>query len=255
MWEYQIMELTLILTAALSGGFIGAVLGFIGAGGAMVTVPILFYLFDFTPVAATTAALAVVFLAAAAGLGPKFKSKDVLVKEAITIWALGLVTNMGLGLIVEKISDQIILIGFSLVLLGAAYSMLKAPIQDSPEKKMPVWALILLSLTIGALTGLFGIGGGFLAIPVLVLFFHTPQNKAAGTSLLIIALNCLTALAAKYSLWSEINWSYPALISLTAVVVARLSSKKAAKTPTVHLKRGFAVLLIGLASFTILTQL
>ena len=60
MWEYQVMEIGLILTALLSGGFIGAVLGFIGAGGAMVSVPILLYLFDFTPVAATTAALAVV---------------------------------------------------------------------------------------------------------------------------------------------------------------------------------------------------
>jgi len=94
MWEYQVMEIGLILTALLSGGFIGAVLGFIGAGGAMVSVPILLYLFDFTPVAATTAALAVVFLAAVAGLGPKFKSKDVLVKEALTIWALGLLTNI-----------------------------------------------------------------------------------------------------------------------------------------------------------------
>ena len=64
MWEYQVMEIGLIFTALLSGGFIGAVLGFIGAGGAMVSVPILLYLFDFTPVAATTAALAVVFLAA-----------------------------------------------------------------------------------------------------------------------------------------------------------------------------------------------
>jgi len=230
MWEYQVMEIGLILTALLSGGFIGAVLGFIGAGGAMVSVPILLYLFDFTPVAATTAALAVVFLAAVAGLGPKFKSKDVLIKEALTIWALGLLTNIGFGLIVAKIADEIILIGFSLVLIGAAYSMLKGPIKDSPEKKIPAWALVLLSLLIGSLTGLFGIGGGFLAIPVLVLFFHTPQNKAAGTSLLIIALNCLTAFLAKFSIWQEIDWGYPLLISLSAVLIARYTSRLAAVT-------------------------
>ena len=249
------MEIGLILTALLCGGFIGAVLGFIGAGGAMVSVPILLYLFNFTPVAATTAALAVVFLAAVAGLGPKFKSKDVLVKEALTIWALGLLTNIGFGLIVSKIADSVILIGFSMVLLGAAYSMLKGPIKDSPEKKIPVWVLVLLSLLIGSLTGLFGIGGGFLAIPVLVLFFHTPPNKAAGTSLLIIALNCFTAFLAKFSIWQEIDWGYPLLISLAAVLIARSTSRLAAKTPTVHLKRGFAFLLIGLAGFTILTQI
>jgi len=248
------MEIGLVITALISGGFIGAVLGFIGAGGAMVSVPILFYLFDFSPAAATTAALAVVFLAAVAGLRPKFKSNDVLVKEALTIWLLGLITNIGFGLLVERIPDSVILIGFSVVLLGAAYSMLIKPIKDSPERKMSVWALVTLSLLIGSLTGLFGIGGGFLAIPVLVLFFHTPQNKAAGTSLLIIALNCLTALAAKFAIWSEIDWGYPLLISVAAVLVAGFASKKAAKTPTVHLKRGFAFLLIGLAGFTILTQ-
>ena len=248
------MEIGLVITALISGGFIGAVLGFIGAGGAMVSVPILLYLFDFSPAAATTAALAVVFLAAVAGLRPKFKSRDVLVKEALTIWLLGLITNIGFGLLVERIPDSVILIGFSVVLLGAAYSMLVKPIRDSPERKMSVWALVTLSLLIGSLTGLFGIGGGFLAIPVLVLFFHTPQNKAAGTSLLIIALNCLTALAAKFAIWSEIDWGYPLLISVAAVLVAGFASKKAAKTPTVHLKRGFAFLLIGLAGFTILTQ-
>jgi hypothetical protein len=249
------MEIGLVITALISGGFIGAVLGFIGAGGAMVSVPILLYFFNFSPAAATTAALAVVFLAAIAGLRPKFKSKDVLIKEALTIWLLGLITNIGFGLLTKSIPDSVILIGFSIVLLGAAYSMLVTPIKESPERKMSVWALVTLSLLIGSLTGLFGIGGGFLAIPVLVLFFHTPQNKAAGTSLLIIALNCLTALAAKFAIWSEIEWGYPLLISVAAVLVAGFASKKAAKTPTVHLKRGFAFLLLGLASFTILTQL
>jgi uncharacterized membrane protein YfcA len=133
--------------------------------------------------------------------------------------------------------------------------MLKGPINDLPEKKIPIWALVLLSLVIGSLTGLFGIGGGFLAIPVLVLFFHTPQNKAAGTSLLIIALNCLTAFLAKFSIWQEIDWGYPVLISLAAVIIARYTSRLAAKTPTVHLKKGFAWLLVAIAGLTILTQI
>jgi uncharacterized membrane protein YfcA len=248
------MSMTLILTALASGAFIGAVLGFIGAGGAMVSVPILLYLFDFTPIHATTAALAIVFLAAVAGLGPKFKSKDVLIREASIIWALGLVTNIGFGLIITKIADQVILIGFSMVLMAAGYSMLRAPIKNQPERSMSLPALVLLSLLIGTLTGLFGIGGGFLAIPVLVLFFNTPQNKAAGTSLLIIALNCVTAFFAKNSIWTEINWRYPAVIALSAVLISRVSSNLAPNVPTVHLKRGFAILLFTLAAFTILTR-
>lgn len=248
------MTLTLTLAAIASGAFIGAVLGLIGAGGAMVSVPILIYIFNFTPPHATTAALAVVFLAAVAGLGPKFKSKDVLIKEAMVIWALGLSTNIGLGLLISEIPDVVILTGFSLVLIAAGYSMLKDPIKERPEVRMPIWALILLSLFIGALTGLFGIGGGFLAIPVLVLFFHTPMNKAAGTSLLIISLNSITALLAKYAIWSEINWSYPIIISISSLLIAGISSQIAPKTPIVHLKRGFAFLLFALAAFTLFTQ-
>ncbi|MTA79443.1 MAG: TSUP family transporter, partial [Actinobacteria bacterium] len=100
------MTSTLIIASMLSGAFIGAVLGFIGAGGAMVTVPILLYIFDFTPLQATTAALAVVFLAAVAGLMPKLKSKDVLIKEALTIWALGLLTNIGFGFLADSLPDS-----------------------------------------------------------------------------------------------------------------------------------------------------
>jgi uncharacterized membrane protein YfcA len=249
------MTATLIIAAVLSGAFIGAVLGFIGAGGAMVSVPILVYIFDFTAQQATTAALAVVFLAAVAGLIPKFKSNDVLIKEALTIWALGLITNIGLSSIADSLPDTFILIGFSVVLIGAGISMLRAPIKDHPEKQISPIILILLSLFIGSLTGLFGIGGGFVAIPVLVLFFHTPQNKAAGTSLLIIALNCATAFFAKFQSWSDINWHYPVLIALIAVVTAQISSKLAPKAPTIHLKKGFAYLLFAIAGFTLISKL
>ena len=249
------MTTTLIIASLLSGAFIGAVLGFIGAGGAMVTVPILVYIFDFSPSQSTTAALAVVFLAALAGLVPKFKASDVLVKEALTIWALGLLTNIGLSSIADSLPDNLILIGFATVLIGAAISMLKAPIKDHPEKEISPIILILLSLFIGALTGLFGIGGGFVAIPVLVLFFHTPQNKAAGTSLLIITLNCATAFLAKYQSWSAINWHYPVLIALVAILIAQISSKLAPKAPTIHLKKAFACLLFVIAGFTLITKI
>jgi uncharacterized membrane protein YfcA len=248
------MEIGLEVVAVLCGAFIGSVLGFIGAGGAMVSVPIFLYLFDFTPVAATTASLAVVFLAAASGLMPKIRSSDVLIKEGSVIWALGLITNIGFSLVVDKIPDKAILVGFSMVLITAAVSMLRSPILNKPEKRMSTWSLILLSLMIGSLTGLFGIGGGFLAIPVLVLFFNTPQNKAAGTSLLIIALNCLTALIAKISIWDQINWSYPLIIAIAAVITAQLSSRVVSRMPSVLLKRAFALLLVALAGFTIFTQ-
>ena len=185
------MDISTISLALLAGAFVGAVLGLIGAGGSMLTVPILIYLFGFSPVNATTASLVVVFLAAASGLVAKIKSGAVQVKIALAIWALGLVTNLGGAIIAKHLSDAFIVTGFAFILVAAGLSMLRAPASGVAEKKITPIALLLLSLVIGALTGIFGIGGGFLAIPVLVIFFHTPQVKAAGTSLLIIAINCL----------------------------------------------------------------
>ena len=152
-----------IISGLLAGGFIGAVLGFIGAGGAMLSVPILLYIFDFTPQAATTAAIAVVLTAAISGLLPKIKSKEVLFKEASVIWALGLVTNIGFSIIAHRLSDSVITTGFALVLLSAGTAMLIKPVAGT-EKKIPIIWLVVMSLVIGSMTGLFGIGGGFLAV-------------------------------------------------------------------------------------------
>jgi len=242
----------LILEALVAGVLIGSVLGFIGAGGAMLSVPILIYGFNFSASHASTAALAVVLLAAASGLIPKFKSKDVLVKEAFIISGLGLTTNISTSLIAHNLSEKFILTGFSLVLLVAGTSMLTKPFTSGPERKMPAWALILISLVIGSMTGLFGIGGGFLAIPVLVLFFQVPQNKAAGTSLLIITLNSISAFLGHYKIWSEVNWTVPIAMAVSAVVISQLASGKSAGVSPTILKRAFALLLFSISVITLL---
>ena len=238
-----------ILAALIAGAAIGAVLGFIGAGGAMLTVPILIYIFDFTPVAATTAALAVVCLAALSGLIPKALNKEILYKEALAIWALGLVTNIGASALSHKLPDRAITTGLALVLLSAATSMLAKPIERT-HKRMSLPILISLSLLIGLITGFFGIGGGFVVIPILVLGFGTPLSIAAGTSLLIISINSATAFLAHYTVWDEINWHVPILMTISAVFVAALGSRIHTRANPQILKRAFAVLLYLIAIFT-----
>ena len=240
-----------IIGGLIAGGFIGAVLGFIGAGGAMLSVPILLYIFGFTPQAATTAAIAVVLTAAISGLLPKIKSKEVLFKEAAVIWALGLVTNLGFSLIAHRISDSVLTTGFSLVLFTAGTAMLIKPVAGT-EKKIPIFWLVVMSLVIGSMTGLFGIGGGFLAVPVLVLFFNVPQGKAAGTSLAIIAINSITAFFGHYQSWSDVTWTVPIAMSIAAVIVARIASIKSGQMNQAILRKAFAGLLYSIAIFTLL---
>lgn len=240
-----------IIGGLIAGGFIGAVLGFIGAGGAMLSVPILLYIFDFTPQTATTAALAVVLSAAISGLLPKIKSKEVLFREALIIWALGLTTNISFSILAYRLSNSVLTTGLALVLIVAGTSMLIKPVAGT-EKKVPLIWLILISLVIGMLTGLFGIGGGFLAIPILVLFFKVPQGKAAGTSLAIIAINSITAFFAHYQSWDNVDWKIPLIMAVAAVVIARIASIKSGQLNPVLLKKGFAVLLYSIAVFTLL---
>jgi uncharacterized membrane protein YfcA len=240
-----------IIGGLIAGGFIGAVLGFIGAGGAMLSLPILLYIFGFTPQAATTAAIAVVLAAAISGLLPKIKTKEVLFKEAGVIWALGLVANLGFSVIAHRLSDSVITTGLSFVLLAAGTMMLIKPIAGT-EKKIPNFWLVAMSLIIGSMTGLFGIGGGFLAVPILVLFFKVPQGKAAGTSLAIIAINSVTAFFGHYQSWSSVTWTVPLAMSVTAVIIARLASIKSGQMNQAILRKSFAGLLYSIAIFTLL---
>ncbi len=240
-----------IIGGLIAGGFIGAVLGFIGAGGAMLSVPILLYIFDFTPQTATTAALAVVLTAAISGLLPKIKSKEVLFREALIIWALGLTTNITFSILAYRLSDSVLTTGLAFVLIVAGTSMLIKPIAGT-EKRVPLLWLILISLVIGMLTGLFGIGGGFLAIPILVLFFKVPQGKAAGTSLAIIAINSITAFFGHYQSWDNVNWKIPLVMAFAAVIVARMASIKSGQLNPVVMKKSFAALLYSIAVFTLL---
>ena len=240
-----------ILGALVCGVFIGSVLGFVGAGGAMLTVPMLIYFFNFSAATATTAALAIVISAATSGLIPKFKSKDVLLKEAIIISGVGLVANVGFSLIVPRLSEQFIKSGFALVLIIAGISMLIKPVVGS-ERKVPLIWLLLISLVIGTMTGLFGVGGGFLAIPILVLFFRTSAVKAVGTSLLIIVLNSIIAFLSHYTIWDQVNWEIPFVMAISAVIIARLASIKASALNTVVLKLAFAYLLLAISAFTLL---
>ncbi|MGA1706738.1 MAG: sulfite exporter TauE/SafE family protein [Candidatus Nanopelagicaceae bacterium] len=247
------MELTIAIPLAIIAGVvIGLVLGFVGAGGAMLAVPILIYLFEFTPLQATTAALVVVGSAALSGALPKFKRGEVLIREAVTISGLSIATNVTFALLAPRIPQEVITTGLALVLLVAGWSMLQRPFREGTERRMPVPVLILLSLGIGVITGLFGIGGGFVAIPILVLFFNTPVAKAAGTSLLIIALNSAIAFIVRNQSWSEVEWSLPITMAAMAIIISRIASTHSSRVPHDVLKRSFAGLLFAIAIFTLI---
>ena len=140
--------------------------------------------------------------------------------------------------------------GFALVLVLAGLSMLRNP-KFSEQTRMPVSVLIVISLVIGSITGLFGIGGGFIVIPVLMHAFGTPARVASGTSLVVIALNSITAFIGHQSHWDEGNWKIPILMALSATAIALLASHRQSKSNETT-KKAFAGILVLVAAFTML---
>ena len=120
--KVKLMEM---IGALIAGSAIGAVLGFIGAGGAMVSVPILTNFFHFSIHQATVAALIIVFGAALSGLYGRWRRNEVLAKEALTISAIGLITNVTGARIADQLSEKSIKIGFAAILVLAGFSMIR----------------------------------------------------------------------------------------------------------------------------------
>lgn len=228
---------------------IGGVLGLIGAGGAVVAVPAFIYVFGFGPLEATTASLAVVAVSAASGSVPRFRLGQVHLRQALLFWGLGIIGTFAGSRLATVLPEAIIVAGFAVVMLGAAAAMWRksSTKETSAPRRTAPWLLPVVAIAIGLLTGVFGVGGGFLIVPALVLVFGFPFGIATGTSLVVVALNSLTALVFKYDTWSEIPWHVPLLVILGGLIGSVVASTLNGRVSQRLLERAFAALLVVLA--------
>ncbi|MFL2576747.1 MAG: sulfite exporter TauE/SafE family protein [Flavobacteriales bacterium] len=192
-------------------GFVGAllmglVLGLIGGGGSILTVPIMVYFLDVNPILATAYSLFIVGITAFVGAVRNFQNQLVDFKTGI-IFAIPAFIGVYIAraYFIEMIPDEIIILSavlqkgtavmifFSLIMLLASYFMIRENNNEIKSSTLNYSKLILSidGLVVGILTGIVGAGGGFLIIPALVLFAKLPMKKAVATSLMIIALKSL----------------------------------------------------------------
>jgi len=241
----------IILEALVVGIAIGGVLGLIGAGGAVVAVPAFIYVFGFSPLEATTASLAVVAVSAASGSVPRFRLGQVHLRQALLFWGLGIVGTLAGSRLSTVLPESLIVAGFAVVMLGAALAMWRkssATESTGPRHRAP-WLLPVVAIAIGLLTGVFGVGGGFLIVPALVLVFGFPFGIAAGTSLVVVALNSVTALVFKYDTWHQIPWHIPVLVIVGGLIGSVVASTLNGRVSQRLLERSFAALLVVLAAW------
>lgn len=214
--------------------FIGVVLGLIGGGGSILTVPVLVYLLGYNPVIATAYSLFVVGVSALVGALRNIQKGLVDFRTAIVfaIPAFAAVYTTR-KYIIPAIPDILwttdsftltkdigIMIFFALIMLMASFSMIRSKRSENGEDTEVNYnypLIIVEGLAVGVLTGLVGAGGGFLIIPALVLLAKLPMKKAVATSLLIIAIKSLIGFIGDIENL-EIDWGFLLPFTLISVI-------------------------------------
>ena len=238
----------------------GFVLGLLGGGGSILTVPILFYIFGLDAVTSTAYSLIIVGTAAAVGAYRNQKKGNVDFKTGV-LFALPALVGVFLArayivpAVPEEVvklgnlrlmKDSFILIVFAMMMLGASYSMIMGRTEVSNEKVSGLPFRSLLGFGVGLATGFVGAGGGFIIVPVLNRFAGLSIKKAMGTSLLIISINAVVGFSGDL-LTLEPDWFF--LIKLTSVAILGVLAGTSfnSKFPAKVLKKlfGFFVLALG----------
>lgn len=246
------MDAWFVARALGFGTLIGFSLGALGAGGSILTVPILVYAMGVPVQGATGTSLAIVGLNAATGALDHLRRGRSLLRTGVSFGVSGVLGGFaGVSLNHQLRGDLIMLL-----LLAAAVTMLRrragGTSKISFEERYTVrgWLrLVAVGLGVGFLTGFFGVGGGFLIVPALVLMLGLPMHLAVGTSLVAISLNALWGLLGNLRLGS-LDWTLTILFALGGSVGALSGGKLSGRLPDRTLRAAFALLVVGLAMYT-----
>jgi uncharacterized protein len=244
-----------VLEALGFGALIGLSLGALGAGGSLLTLPILVYVMGVPVHSAAGTSLAIVGLNAAAGALDQLRRGRSLPRTGLAFGLSGLVAALAGAWLNHQVRPELVLALFALLMLGAAWSLVRrraAPDAGGfTEHYTPAaWLrLVAVGLAVGLLTGFFGIGGGFLIVPALVLALGLPMRLAVGTSLLAIALNALWGLLG-YLRFGGLDWGLIAPFALSGLLGVVLGGRLAGHLPERALRAAFAGVVVAIAAYT-----
>lgn len=259
------MDTAVILAALVSGGVIGLILGLVGGGGSILAVPLLIYVVGVgSPHAAIgTAAVAVTVNALASLLGHARAGR---VKwRCAGVFAISGMVGAALGAELGKAFDGTrLMILFGLLMIGVGVAMLRkrrtaeAPdvrlTRDSAAALLP--RLVPIGLGVGLSAGFFGIGGGFLIVPGLILATAMPLRFAIGTSLVVVSALGLTT-ATSYAASGLVDWGVTGLLVAGGIggTIAGIALSKLLGTRKGLLERGFAGVVIIVGGYVIASSM
>ncbi|MCX2179023.1 sulfite exporter TauE/SafE family protein [Streptomyces sp. SKN60] len=250
------------LTALAAGAVVGLALGALGGGGSVLAVPALIYLLGFSPGAAATASLLIVLGTAATALYGHARDGQVRWRTGALFAAAGLVPAALGGLLSAHLPDWLLTLGFAGVAGIAAVRMVRrapapaaAPASASAGEsgvRRSGPAVAGAGAGLGAVTGVLGVGGGFLTVPALVQVVGLRMRPAVGTSLLVVAVNALVALLARAGGSAPVDWAVVAPFTGAAVLAAWDGRRLASRIPADTLRRVFGAVLLVVAALMLL---
>lgn len=287
----------MILTALAVGALIGLVVGALGAGGGILSVPALIYLLGVAPHEATSASLVIVLFTALAALGGRIGKKTICYQIALVFAALATVGTWLGSLANQAVSADLLMYAFALLLICVGLVMLRraypglfrgaaragssgvfsddgaAAADDAggtsstPALRavsamgevtsigaVPLWRVALVATITGALTGFFGVGGGFAIVPALTLVLHLPIKRAASTSLLIMTITAVVALAARAQTSLNVDLGVIGAFTVASMLGAVAGAPLTRKVSSQKLTASFAALLLAVAVATLVGQ-
>lgn len=287
----------MILTALAVGALIGLVVGALGAGGGILSVPALIYLLGVAPHEATSASLVIVLFTALAALGGRIGKNTICYQIALVFAALATVGTWLGSLANQAVSADLLMYAFALLLICVGLVMLRraypglfrgaaragssgvfsddgvAAADDAggtgstPALRAvsamgevtsigaaPLWRVALVATITGALTGFFGVGGGFAIVPALTLVLHLPIKRAASTSLLIMAITAVVALVARAQTSLNLDLGVIGAFTVASMLGAVAGAPLTRKVSSQKLTASFAALLLAVAVATLVGQ-
>lgn len=225
---------------------IGSTLVLLGAGGSIVTMPVLVYAAGLDPHRAAGTSLVIVGLVALAGAIAR--RHLVSMRTALVFGALGTVATLPGVWLNHRVPGAVVLVGFATTMLVVAARMIRTARSPSIQCRRRARALPLIAsgLTIGLMTGFFGVGGGFLIVPALSLVLGLEMTEAVATSLVVIALNSAAGLLG-HVWYGSVDWQLAGSLTAAALLGGVLTIPLARRLNSMMLQQAFAgmLLLIG----------